>query len=98
MARLERLFHTYRALAAAWRGATRFPKWSHLRAAAGTGKVLRNAEESMAKKIAFVGAGAVGGYTGAHMVQAGGDVTFIDPWPGQVGNMLQHCLRGHHTM
>ena len=31
------------------------------------------------KKIAIVGAGAVGGYTGAHMVQAGEDVTFIDP-------------------
>ena len=30
---------------------------------------------------AFVGAGAVGGYTCTHMVQAGEDVTFIDPWP-----------------
>jgi ketopantoate reductase len=29
------------------------------------------------KKIAFVGAGAVGGYTGAHMVAGGEDVTFI---------------------
>ena len=32
----------------------------------------------MAKnKIAIVGAGAVGGYAGAHMVQAGEDVTYI---------------------
>ena len=31
------------------------------------------------KKIAIVGAGAVGCYAGAHMVQAGEDVTFIDP-------------------
>ena len=41
----------------------------------------------MGKKIAFVGAGAVGGYTGAHMVQAGEDVTFIDPWPDHVEHM-----------
>ena len=36
------------------------------------------------KKIAIVGAGAVGGYAGAHMVQAGEDVTYIDPWPENV--------------
>src|SRR5258708_3155837 len=35
--------------------------------------------ESMGRKIAIVGTGAVGGYVGAHMVQAGEDVTFIDP-------------------
>jgi 2-dehydropantoate 2-reductase len=29
----------------------------------------------MGKKIAIVGVGAVGGYTGAHMVRAGEDVT-----------------------
>jgi len=33
----------------------------------------------MSRKIAIVGAGAVGGYAGAHMVHAGEDVTFIDP-------------------
>ena len=31
----------------------------------------------MGNKIAFMGVGAVGGYAGAHMVQAGEDVTFI---------------------
>ena len=36
-------------------------------------------EDSMGRKIVIVGAGAVGGYAGAHMVQAGEDVTFIDP-------------------
>ena len=35
----------------------------------------------MGRKIVIVGAGAVGGYAGSHMVQAGEDVTFIDPWP-----------------
>ena len=35
----------------------------------------------MANRIAFMGVGAVGGYAGAHMAQAGEDVTFIDPWP-----------------
>ncbi|WP_275428769.1 2-dehydropantoate 2-reductase N-terminal domain-containing protein, partial [Stenotrophomonas maltophilia] len=35
----------------------------------------------MSPRIVIVGAGAVGGYVGAHMVQAGHDVTFIDGWP-----------------
>ena len=38
----------------------------------------------MAKRIAVVGAGAVGGYAGAHMAAAGHDVTLIDPWPEHV--------------
>jgi 2-dehydropantoate 2-reductase len=50
------------------------------------------------KKIAFVGAGAVGGYTGAHMVAAGEDVTFIDPWPDHVEHMRKHGLRVTHAM
>ena len=41
----------------------------------------------MGRKIAIVGAGAVGGYAGAHMVQAGEDVTFVDPWPEHVEHM-----------
>jgi 2-dehydropantoate 2-reductase len=51
----------------------------------------------MARKIAIVGAGAVGGYAGAHMVQAGEDVTFIDPWPAHVEHMRQHGLRVTHA-
>src|SRR5579863_233848 len=51
----------------------------------------------MGKKIAFVGAGAVGGYTGAHMVQAGEDVTFIDPWPAHVEHVRKHGLRVTHS-
>src|SRR4029453_12459094 len=47
----------------------------------------------MSRKIAIVGAGAVGGYAGAHMVQAGEDVTFIDPWPAHVDHMRKHGLR-----
>src|SRR6516225_8229895 len=52
----------------------------------------------MGRKIAIVGAGAVGGYTGAHMVQAGADVTFIDPWPAHVEHMRKHGLRVTHAM
>src|SRR5271154_5741860 len=52
----------------------------------------------MGKKIAFVGAGAVGGYAGAHMVRAGEDVTFIDPWPAHVEHMRAHGLRVTHAM
>jgi ketopantoate reductase len=49
------------------------------------------------KKIAIVGAGAVGGYTGAHMIQAGEDVTYIDPWPAHVEHMRKHGLRVTHA-
>jgi 2-dehydropantoate 2-reductase len=51
----------------------------------------------MNRKIAIVGAGAVGGYAGAHMVQAGEDVTFIDPWPEHIEHMRQHGLRVTHA-
>jgi 2-dehydropantoate 2-reductase len=51
----------------------------------------------MGRKIAIVGAGAVGGYAGAHMVQAGEDVTFIDPWPEHVEHMRRHGLRVTHA-
>jgi len=36
------------------------------------------------KRIAVVGAGAIGGYTGGYMAHAGHDVTLIDPWPEHV--------------
>jgi len=52
----------------------------------------------MGSKIAIVGAGAVGGYAGAHMAQAGEDVTFIDPWPEHVEHMRKHGLRVTHAM
>src|ERR1041384_5882456 len=51
----------------------------------------------MGRKIAIVGAGAVGGYAGAHMVQAGEDVTFIDPWPEHVEHMRKHGLKVTHA-
>ena len=38
----------------------------------------------MTKRLAFVGAGALGGYVGGSLAQLGHDVTFIDPWPAQV--------------
>ncbi len=51
----------------------------------------------MKPKIAIVGCGAVGGYTGAHMVQAGEEVIFIDPWPQHVEHMRTHGLRITHA-
>jgi 2-dehydropantoate 2-reductase len=51
----------------------------------------------MGQKIAIVGAGAVGGYAGAHMVLAGEDVTFIDPWPEHVVHLRKHGLRVTHA-
>ena len=38
----------------------------------------------MGKRIAFVGAGALGGYVGGWFAQLGLDVTLIDPWPEHV--------------
>ncbi len=46
----------------------------------------------MSKRIAVIGAGAVGGYAGAHMTAAGHDVTLIDPWPEHVEQMKAHGL------
>src|SRR3954470_9421726 len=54
-------------------------------------------EKNMGRKIAIVGAGAVGGYAGAHMVQAGEDVTFIDPWPGAIEHMRKNGLGVTHA-
>jgi 2-dehydropantoate 2-reductase len=50
----------------------------------------------MKPRIAIFGAGAVGGYAGAHMVQAGEDVTFIDPWPEHVEAMRKTGLKITH--
>ena len=50
----------------------------------------------MGKRIVIVGAGAVGGYTGAHIAQAGEDVTFIDPWPEHVEEIKKNGLRITH--
>ncbi len=41
----------------------------------------------MGKRIVVVGAGAVGGYVGAHLTAGGHDVTLIDPWPEHVETM-----------
>jgi len=38
----------------------------------------------MGKRIAFVGAGALGGYVGGYFAQQGQDVTLIDMWPENV--------------
>ena len=50
----------------------------------------------MGNRIAIIGAGAVGGYAGAHMAQAGEDVTFVDPWPEHVEAMRARGLRISH--
>ncbi|MFL5283857.1 MAG: ketopantoate reductase family protein [Rhodopila sp.] len=49
----------------------------------------------MSKRIVVIGAGAVGGYAGAHMTAAGHDVTLIDPWPAHVAQMQAHGLEIH---
>jgi 2-dehydropantoate 2-reductase len=38
----------------------------------------------MGRRIAVIGAGAVGGYVGAGLADSGQDVTLIDPWPEHV--------------
>jgi 2-dehydropantoate 2-reductase len=39
---------------------------------------------SASPRIAFVGAGAIGGYVGSHIFRAGYDVRLIDQWPANV--------------
>ncbi len=46
----------------------------------------------MGKRIAVVGAGAVGGYVGASLAAAGQDVTLIDPWPAHVEAVRTHGM------
>jgi 2-dehydropantoate 2-reductase len=38
----------------------------------------------MGKRIAVVGAGALGGYVGGYLAHHGQDVTFVDMWPGHL--------------
>jgi 2-dehydropantoate 2-reductase len=47
----------------------------------------------MNKRIAVVGAGAVGGYLGGHLARTGQDVTLIDPWPEHVAAIRARGLQ-----
>lgn len=40
--------------------------------------------QNASPRIAFVGAGAIGGYVGSHIYKAGYDVRLIDQWPAHV--------------
>src|SRR6516162_9442372 len=51
-----------------------------------------NTEQVMDKRIAGVGAGAIGGYTGGHLAHNGFDVTLIDPWPEHVQTIRKDGL------
>jgi len=45
------------------------------------------------KRIAILGAGAVGGYVGGHLARAGEDVRLIDPWPEHVDTINASGIR-----
>lgn len=47
----------------------------------------------MKRRIAVVGAGAVGGYLGGHLARTGNDVTLIDPWPEHIEAIRAHGLK-----
>jgi 2-dehydropantoate 2-reductase len=44
------------------------------------------------KRLAFMGAGAVGSYVGGHLARTGEDVTLIDPWPDHIETIKQQGL------
>ena len=46
----------------------------------------------MPKRIAVVGAGALGGYVGGNLAHQGHDVTLIDPWPENVETIRSRGL------
>ena len=57
----------------------------------------------MSNRLAFVGAGAVGGYMGGHLARAGEDVTLIDPWPEHIDYIKQNGIQlsgtqGEHSV
>src|SRR3954464_4421794 len=54
---------------------------------------LKLEERSMSRKIAVLGAGAIGSSVSADLTHAGLDVTVIDQWPAQVEAMQAHGLR-----
>jgi 2-dehydropantoate 2-reductase len=47
----------------------------------------------MGKHVVFVGAGAVGGYVGAHLARAGEDVALVDPWSEHVDTINRDGMR-----
>src|SRR3974390_67189 len=49
-------------------------------------------EEIMDKRIAVVGVGAIGGYTGGPLAHNGFDVILIDPWPEHVETIRRDGL------
>src|ERR1700739_2494310 len=49
-------------------------------------------DDVMDKRIAVVGAGAIGGYTGGHLAHNGFDVTLIDPWPEHIETIRRDGL------
>ena len=51
----------------------------------------------MKKRIAVIGAGAVGGYLGGHLARTGQDVTLIDPWPEHVRPSPLHVMEFSRT-
>src|SRR5262245_9618514 len=50
------------------------------------------ADRQMSKRIAIVGAGALGGYDGGTLAHLGKDVTLIDPWPEHVETIRSRGL------
>jgi 2-dehydropantoate 2-reductase len=46
----------------------------------------------MGKRIVIVGAGAIGGYFGAHIIRSGLDAVFVDAWPEHVEHIRRHGL------
>jgi 2-dehydropantoate 2-reductase len=47
----------------------------------------------MAKKLLFVGAGAIGSYLGSFLSRAGHDVTLVDPWAEQVDTINRQGIK-----
>ena len=46
----------------------------------------------MAKRMLFIGAGAIGSYLGAFLARAGHEVTLVDPWPEQVETLRRQGI------
>ena len=54
---------------------------------------MGNGGSTVAKRLLFVGAGAIGSYLGAFLSRAGHDVTLVDPWAEQVETIRARGIR-----
>src|ERR1700741_604618 len=68
------------------------PRFSIMRSRRSSPGCRQLKEETMGKRIAVVGVGALGGYVGGWLAHSGEDVTLIDFWPENIETIPKNGL------